>query len=520
MIKRCFTLYKQHASQFASLRVRTVRIVPPSENLCVGVRRVIFTTVTEPSEMAFTSCILKNVDSGQSVKLCAGKQFVGRSRETKIQDTRCSKKQVECDVDLDVGSIALRVLGANPSAAGGLELTAGQTATLRHGDSLQLLSGRHEFVVQFSPTPGRGQSEAGKRKECEDGTSGEKDGSSLKRPRSEATAEESFEPNMMETKEEEWTSAENDGILLFITKGVKPAARIAAFDIDGTIITTKSGRTFAKDRDDWQILCSEVPGKLKELVHRGFKIVFITNQMGISKNKLQPEDLRVKLRNITARLGVPVQCLISPGDRWFRKPRPGMWEYLTTKGNGSCKVDMSESFYCGDAAGRLEGWQPKRKKDFSCSDRLFALNIGLRFCTPEELFLGRPATPKYQLPAFDPRAAVDEGKRMAPETAARAEQEVVVLVGPPGSGKSHVTRRQLVPAGYVPANRDTLKSWQKCVQVVEQAVKEGKSAAVDNTNGDRESRQRYVALGRRLGVPVRCLLMATSLAQAKHNNKA
>ena len=55
--------------------------------------------------------------------------------------------------------------------------------------------------------------------------------------------------------------------------------QIAAFDMDGTIITTKSGKTFAKDRDDWQLLYPEVPGKLKELNRKGFKIVFLTNQV-------------------------------------------------------------------------------------------------------------------------------------------------------------------------------------------------------------------------------------------------
>lgn len=48
---------------------------------------------------------------------------------------------------------------------------------------------------------------------------------------------------------------------------------------------------------------------------------------------------------------------------------------------------MKESFYCGDAAGRPADWQAGAKKDFSVTDRKFAVNCGLKFLTPEELFL-------------------------------------------------------------------------------------------------------------------------------------
>jgi histidinol phosphatase-like enzyme len=56
----------------------------------------------------------------------------------------------------------------------------------------------------------------------------------------------------------------------------------------------------------------------------------------------------------------------------FRKPRPGLWEYLEKYRNGNIQIDQSNSFYCGDAAGRVRG---KGKKDFSCSDRWFSVGI-------------------------------------------------------------------------------------------------------------------------------------------------
>lgn len=47
-------------------------------------------------------------------------------------------------------------------------------------------------------------------------------------------------------------------------------------------------------------------------------------------------------------------------------------------------------------------------------------------------------------------------------------------------------------------------------------VQSKRSACIDNTNVDAESRARYVAVARRLGVPVRCFVMASTLAQCKH----
>ena len=38
--------------------------------------------------------------------------------------------------------------------------------------------------------------------------------------------------------------------------------------------------------------------------------------------------------------------------------------------NDDIEVDVDESIYVGDAAGRPAGWAPGKKKDFSISDRL------------------------------------------------------------------------------------------------------------------------------------------------------
>jgi len=57
--------------------------------------------------------------------------------------------------------------------------------------------------------------------------------------------------------------------------------KIAAFDLDGTLITTKSKRRFPKDKDDWRLLNEKVALKLRCLDKEGYTIVVFTNQKNL-----------------------------------------------------------------------------------------------------------------------------------------------------------------------------------------------------------------------------------------------
>uniref|UniRef100_A0A4W5M2X5 Polynucleotide kinase 3'-phosphatase n=1 Tax=Hucho hucho TaxID=62062 RepID=A0A4W5M2X5_9TELE len=381
---------------------------------------------------------------------------------------------------------------------GSESLGRGQSGRLTHDSTLYLVNQSHPFRVQFSASNETSSSSAQKGKVVE-----------------RLKASDKTKGGMNNRGREVQSTGPKRSIQDFFASSPK---KIAGFDIDGCIITTNSGKVFPTSPDDWRILFPEIQPKLASLLKKGYKVVFFTNQMGISRGKLKPEDFKSKVENILKTLQLPVQVFVASGPGIYRKPVMGMWEHLCEKGNGGVAVDKSQSLYVGDAAGRPVNWAPgKKKKDFSCSDRLFALNLGLQFHTPEEFFLGWKTAP-FSLPPFDPRKSDSNARLYDPPSASltSTKQEVIIAVGFPASGKSTFFHTHIVPKGYVYVNRDTLGSWQSCVSACERALKEGRSVAVDNTNPDPESRKRYL---QSLGVSCRCFNFSASLEQAKHNNR-
>ena len=88
--------------------------------------------------------------------------------------------------------------------------------------------------------------------------------------------------------------------------------------------------------------------------------------------------------------------------------------------------------------------------------------VGVPFHTPESFFTGC-TEPPYEMPEFNPQDALKEKTLLEPATADlnKPNQEMVLMVGFPGSGKSHFCTKHL--SGYEHISRDQLGSWQKCV---------------------------------------------------------
>ncbi len=270
-------------------------------------------------------------------------------------------------------------------------------------------------------------------------------------------------------------------VFIFNSTQVHPSSlsKLALFDLDGTLITSKSGQLYAKTAEDWIFLGSDIPSKLQTFADDGWFVAIITNQSDWSHSR---DVVQAKLESVLGALeevnGWKPACLVATASSRtkndpYRKPATGLWTALNdfvfpTSG-------VTESFYCGDAVGAEDPFPPYRWSD---SDSKFAAACGIPFRRPADVF-----------------GTSTLNRRLT-------ERTLILLMGNPGSGKS-TTARQLCEKNpnTVHLEQDILKTKQKVYGEAKRLLAAGSSVVVDATHASAENRAPYIALAESLGCP-------------------
>jgi bifunctional polynucleotide phosphatase/kinase len=260
------------------------------------------------------------------------------------------------------------------------------------------------------------------------------------------------------------------------------AQKWALFDLDWTLIRpvttqtrpTLAGGPFCLQTNDWAFIPGRIE-RLQDFVREGWSLGIISNQKATGKRL---ETVNARMQNIYQALTQyfpQIVLLYSTEENVYRKPNIGWAQYLQF---------LPGSLYVGDAC--QDPTQPQRSWGYADSDRQFAANLGISFYTPEEAF---------------PQLALPQGLFDIPKL-------VLILVGPPGSGKSTFARTH---PDFIHIESDAYKSnWLRIEKAFRSALQQNAKIMIDATNPSRERRMQIIQIAREYQAPVGMILFLNS----------
>lgn len=241
-----------------------------------------------------------------------------------------------------------------------------------------------------------------------------------------------------------------DKNLLINLNKIKKINKAYIFDLDYTLIKTKSKKKFPINFEDWELLYEEIPEKL---VLKNSIIGIVTNQKGL-KNQNQISEWTIKIENINKKIKIDF-IFGSISDDRFRKPMCGSWEYIKNfyvNINWDKLIKNENIYYIGDAFGR--------KKDFSDTDIKYALNCKFKFKTPEIFFKIKNSDKigniNYPIIKYFESTEQDELFSKLEKIINNNKKILIIMIGFPASGKSFL-RKEIIkkfPQFYYSNNDD------------------------------------------------------------------
>ena len=277
--------------------------------------------------------------------------------------------------------------------------------------------------------------------------------------------------------------------------------KVAAFDLDSTLIKTISGKVFPKNPMDYQYKFDNVKDKLDELINNKYKIVIFTNQRGIDLKKVTKEEIINKIEDLFPF----ADYFISLKDDLYRKPMIGMYDKFIEL-NGKPK----DIFYVGDAAGR--------NKDHGHADINFAYNANIKFFTDTEYFLGTKEGVEPVCPEVPSETNIISDFKQLTDTI------IVIMQGFPASGKTtfinqYIKEFKLKKDDYLHLSNDIQGTKSKLMKQFKLGLTDGKIIFIDNLNASKKNREEFIKLGKKEDYLIVGVHIKTDELLAKSLNK-
>lgn len=344
---------------------------------------------------------------------------LGRGADTGICAKACSRQQARL-LHRDDGSVELEQVGPNPCAVAGRATQPGARVTLQPDAAFSLLASCMEDTrcllrqaASAAPAAAVGASEA---PAAPGDAQGRKDASKVRRvgpdPAPKRRMHPMFTPKprgrdavgsrrpaaQIHTGMDGGASCmrlngavvplppgwgcHGDSVLHRQFGSAPPSELVAAFDFDGCLAVTSLGGT---DPNAWRLKHPGTVTVLSEYAAKGYKLVIFSNESLARYKKTEVIGNHVvkktsRLAAFVAATGLPWQVFTMVQKNEYRKPGRRAWDHFVQEHNGGRPIDLTRSFYVGDAAGR--------PRDHSRSDLEFAQNVGVEFFTDEQFFRG------------------------------------------------------------------------------------------------------------------------------------
>ena len=247
----------------------------------------------------------------------------------------------------------------------------------------------------------------------------------------------------------------------------------------------------------------------KSFVDQDFRIVAFSNDRSFANDAKASYEYLIKL------MDVPILWIICKVDDYFALPCTGMWEYFCSNLNENIPIDLESSKLI------LNPFNPFLPIKHTQSIK-FSLNLGLSTIPLESL--ASPISPPKQIPQapgpnpirpyqIKKRGSVFQGEEIQSEIPS-SSPEVIIFVGPPGSGKSTFYKTHLKRYNWI--NCDKYRTKSKCLEILDKSLQKNKSCVVDNLNSTKSLRYDYIQIAKKYSVTIRCFVFNIDKELALH----